>query len=110
MPEFSKSDQLNEFLQKETSSFPKSGKFRKKPVVISAVKYEPGAEIEGVETCGCDNGRGEACAFCGKVFIETLEGNMVVSPGDYVITGVKGEKYPCKPDIFESTYEPAILP
>ncbi len=36
---------------------------------------------------------------------ETLEGNMKVSVGDWVITGVKGEKYPCKPDIFEATYE-----
>ncbi len=39
--------------------------------------------------------------------IKTLEGEMTVSPGDWVITGVKGEKYPCKPDIFEATYEAA---
>lgn len=32
---------------------------------------------------------------------------MKVSPGDFIITGIKGEKYPCKPDIFEATYEPA---
>jgi len=38
--------------------------------------------------------------------IPTLEGKMVVKPGDWVITGVKGERYPCKPDIFEATYEP----
>jgi hypothetical protein len=38
--------------------------------------------------------------------VETLEGNMSVSPGDWIITGVKGEKYPCKPDIFDATYEP----
>lgn len=41
--------------------------------------------------------------------IETLEGNMVVTPGDWIITGVKGEHYPCKPDIFEATYEPAVV-
>jgi len=39
--------------------------------------------------------------------IDTLEGKMTVSPGDWIITGVKGEKYPCKPDVFDATYEPA---
>lgn len=38
--------------------------------------------------------------------IRTLGGDLRVSPGDWIITGVKGEKYPCKPDIFEATYEP----
>jgi hypothetical protein len=38
--------------------------------------------------------------------VDTLEGRMIVSPGDWIITGVKGEIYPCKPDIFEATYEP----
>ena len=38
--------------------------------------------------------------------IETLEGTMHATEGDYIITGIKGEKYPCKPDIFEQTYEP----
>jgi hypothetical protein len=38
--------------------------------------------------------------------IETLEGRHIVTPGDWIITGVKGEQYPCKPDIFEATYEP----
>lgn len=42
----------------------------------------------------------------GYATIETLEGRHVASPGDWIITGVKGEKYPCKPDIFEETYEP----
>jgi hypothetical protein len=37
--------------------------------------------------------------------IHTLEGDMIASPGDWIITGVKGETYPCKPDIFEETYE-----
>lgn len=37
--------------------------------------------------------------------IKTLEGTMIAEPGDYIITGIKGEQYPCKPDIFEKTYE-----
>ena len=40
-------------------------------------------------------------------FIKTLEGIHFITEGDYIITGVKGERYPCKPDIFEATYEPA---
>jgi hypothetical protein len=70
-------------------------KFRKKPVVIEAEQYLPGKPVPaGVEP------------MWGGLFILTLEGNMQVSPGDWVITGVNGEKYPCKPDIFEKTYEP----
>lgn len=46
------------------------------------------------------NGNGDA-----RLTIETLEGDMTVSPGDYVIRGVRGEFYPCKPDIFKATYE-----
>jgi hypothetical protein len=40
-----------------------------------------------------------------KGYVQTLEGIMLVTPGDYIITGVVGETYPCKPDIFEMTYE-----
>ena len=40
-----------------------------------------------------------------QTVIHTLEGDMTASPGDYIITGVNGEKYPCKPDIFRKTYE-----
>lgn len=57
-------------------------KYRKKPVVIEA--HQTDKEID----------------------IETLEGTMHASIGDYIITGVNGEQYPCKPDIFEKTYEP----
>jgi len=51
------------------------------------------------------------CSNCGRQsrchgFIETLEGGHTVCPGDWIITGVQGERYPCKPDIFEKTYEP----
>ena len=50
------------------------------------------------------------CDHCGNImhdhgWIDTLEGGHIVCPGDWIITGVKGEHYPCKPDIFEMTYE-----
>lgn len=50
------------------------------------------------------------CEKCGNImrahgWIDTLEGGHIVCPGDWIITGVKGEHYPCKPDIFEMTYE-----
>lgn len=52
------------------------------------------------------------CKHCGQTmhvhgWIDTLEGGHIVCPGDWIITGVKGEHYPCKPDIFEATYEVA---
>ncbi len=72
-------------------------KFRKKPIVIDAEQWFPGKEIEGVSV------RSPTCNPFGE--IDTLEGRMFVSPGDWIITGVNGEKYPCKPDIFEKTYE-----
>lgn len=50
------------------------------------------------------------CKHCGRImhdhgWIDTLEGGHIVCPGDWIITGVRGEHYPCKPDIFEETYE-----
>jgi hypothetical protein len=50
------------------------------------------------------------CSKCGKAlhnhgWIDTLEGGHIVCPGDFIITGIQGEHYPCKPDIFEQTYE-----
>lgn len=52
------------------------------------------------------------CKHCGQIthvhgWIDTLEGGHIVCPGDYIITGIKGEMYPCKADIFLATYEPA---
>lgn len=58
--------------------------YRKKPVVVEA--HGPLTEVE---------------------FIDTLEGTMRGDVGDYIITGVQGERYPCKPDIFLATYDPA---
>jgi hypothetical protein len=71
-------------------------KFRKKPVVIEAVQFDGVSLPEGVNR--------EPGAVDG--YIDTLEGRMTVKPGEWVITGVKGERYPCKPDIFAATYEP----
>ena len=60
-------------------------KYRKKPIVIEAYQTDK------------------------VMYIETLEGIHKANAGDYIITGVNGEQYPCKPDIFEQTYEPADL-
>lgn len=72
----------------------------KKPVVIQAVQWN-GDNVEEVQSfCG------EDCIMNTDFFsIKTLEGDMYVSVGDYIIKGVNGEFYPCKPDIFEKTYE-----
>lgn len=70
-------------------------KWRKKPVVIEAVQYDRGRPApDGV--CFCESG---------DPHIHTLEGPLNVLHLDWIITGVKGEKYPCKPDVFEATYE-----
>lgn len=82
-------------------------KFRKKPVVIEAVQWLPGVQIDGVrEVDPCSPDDPAHGHYIEYAEIETLEGVMRVSPGDWVITGVKGEKYPCKDDIFVATYEP----
>ena len=75
--------------------------FRKKPVVIEAVRLTP-FSLEDVERfVGGDLGKGTD----GGVVIATLEGAMHASIGDWIIKGVQGEFYPCKPSIFEATYE-----
>jgi len=70
-------------------------KYRKKPVVIEATQWFKIGDHPMVKK-HFDSGMG---------YIDTLEGMMMVTAGDYIITGVKGEHYPCKPDIFEMTYE-----
>lgn len=86
-------------------------KFRKKPVVIEAVQYtgqnahEIARFAEPTRTAFAGPG--------GSAFIETLEGRMEASVGDWIIQGIQGEFYPCKPDIFEATYdsvEPVEVP
>ena len=78
-------------------------KYRKKPVVIEAEQYWPnGKTPDGVIWTAVDP---HDPSKGNHRVVKTLEGDMKVSEGDWVITGVKGEKYPCKPDIFEATYE-----
>ncbi len=73
-------------------------RYRKRPVVVEAEQFSPHKDHwpTGVMASG-DSPTGYA--------IKTLEGLMVVSPGDFIITGVQGELYPCKPDIFHASYE-----
>jgi hypothetical protein len=91
-------------------------KYRKKPVVIDAIKYNGDNLIQALEFTGMHpkfyeffDSLGDYEDYVkstGGIFkIFTLEGVMSVSIGDYIIKGVSGESYPCKPDIFEKTYE-----
>jgi len=84
----------------------KTMKFRKKPVVIEALRYD-GPESHNLVRLFVGNARPLHQLGDGKLGIETLEDVMEVTPGDWIIKGVKGEFYPCKPDIFAATYEPA---
>lgn len=79
-------------------------KFRKKPVVIEAEKLE--FTITSQEKCIEFTGAKARKGLDGGLIIPTLEGNMIANTGDWIIKGVNGEFYPCKPDIFEKTYEP----
>jgi len=89
--------------------------YRKRPIVIQAEQWEPGVNDRIIEETGMVN-RGEretavrtetgdhtVPAGCGLIL--TLEGPHIARPGDWIIVGIKGECYPCKPDIFEATYE-----
>ncbi len=81
-------------------------KFRKKPVVIEAEQWYKGEDIDGVCT-KLDTGILHYLGGVDEPHIHTLEGVHQVSEGDWIIKGVQGELYACKPDIFEMTYEPA---
>lgn len=78
-------------------------KFRKKPVVVEAMKFT-GANHKDIADFVDTNMTFDRMSD--KIGIVTLEGEMTASKGDWIIKGVKGEFYPCKPDIFEKTYEP----
>jgi hypothetical protein len=81
-------------------------KFRKKPVVIEAAQYEPGMEDGFVIDGAYYDKSGPVPRSMNRIpAIKTLEGRHEISPGDWIITGVQGERYPCKPDIFAATYE-----
>jgi hypothetical protein len=98
-------------------------KYRKKPVVIEAARWfkngdHPDDGLAGREGAVVryfrrpepeydDDKIHEPCGYTwhSHGWIDTLEGGHTVCPGDWIITGVQGERYPCKPDIFEATYE-----
>lgn len=84
-------------------------KYRKKPVVIEAVQFTDTEEsILKLSELGLDPVRIDYADTDSPILkIETLEGLMIAAKGDYIIKGVKGEFYPCKPDIFAETYEEA---
>lgn len=76
--------------------------YRKKPVVIEAIKFD-GNNFPMI--CHFVDFKTTVGLKGGKVLIKTLEGIMMADEGDYIIKGVRGEFYPCKPDIFKATYE-----
>ena len=107
-------------------------KFRKKPVVVEAHQwFKNGDHPEdgpAFVTFGCDSAPREGkvvryyrhpsldgqtiCKHCADImhnhgWIDTLEGGHIVCPGDWIVTGIKGEHFPCKKEIFEMTYEQA---
>lgn len=73
-------------------------KYRKKPVIVEAIQYTGDNLLEVMKFC-------KAIRFIDYLYIATLESNMRVNIGDYVIKGVRGEFYPCEKNIFEETYE-----
>ena len=85
-------------------------RYRKKPVEIEAVQFTGTGEschevtlfLGGYQAA--DTHRWNSTTYSGGVIV-TLEGDMAFKPGDWIIKGVKGEFYPCKPDVFEATYE-----
>lgn len=77
-------------------------KYRKKPIVVEAIQFTWDKQLEAISFIG---NRFWQLSAAGKLCISTLEGTMVADEGDYIIKGIKGELYPCKPDIFEATYE-----
>jgi len=84
-------------------------KYRKKPVVIEAVRFGGSSTDIAAVRHWMDGGEYVAprvrTSDIKKLSITTLEGPMWATPGDWIIRGVQGEFYPCKPDIFEATYE-----
>lgn len=91
-------------------------KYRKRPVVIEAMQFTDAASFAAIWDWACpSNDTLQSPIHCtndnendpGSLVIDTLEGRMIANPGDWIIKGVAGEFYPCKPDIFEKSYEEA---
>ena len=101
-----------------------AGKWRKRPVEVEAIRWDGGAAAAGPVIDWVLAGGGTAHYYADgeladaepgkhvgeRIAIRTLEGDILASPGDWVIRGVQGEHYPCKPDIFAETYESAADP
>lgn len=97
----------------------KMKRYRKKPIVIEAYQwFEVSEYVEGINR-DVDYYRTPAfdgqdkCKYCNDImhnhgWIDTLEGGHIVCPKDWIIKGIQGEYYPCKPDIFEKTYEQVV--
>lgn len=81
-------------------------KYRKKPVVIEAIKWT-GSNLKEIFIL-CGKGEFTQDVLDDTLDIKTLEGTMKAQIGDWIIKGIKGEFYPCKPDIFEATYDPVV--
>src|SRR5262245_50317140 len=89
--------------------------FRKRPVIVEALQWHGRDEdraamrafLNGSRVGGVLNIRGRRGE---DLLIPTLEGDMLALPGDWIIRGIKGEFYPCKPDIFEATYQAVDVP
>lgn len=83
-------------------------RYRKRPVLVDAIRWdgEPATFDEILEWS--DGQVGAAAGDESRLAVTTLEGVMHAEPGDWIIRGVEGEHYPCKPSVFEATYEPAF--
>ena len=80
-------------------------RYRKKPVVIEAIKFHNTVDGKIIKECIDFCGGDAYLDINGTLAIETLEGTINASDGDMIIRGIAGEYYPCKPGIFEQTYE-----
>ena len=92
-------------------------KYRKKPVVIEAIQWFKNGDLAVVQLYNhpIQQRNADLCQHCGVKmsnhgWIDTLEAGHNVCPGDWIITGVDGERYPCKPGIFEQTYDIMVQP
>ena len=78
------------------------GKFTKRPVVVDAEQWFPGKPVDGVVERRSNDNPSQTVGI-----VKTLEGDMIARPGDWIVTGIEGERYPVKNEIFKKTYERA---
>ena len=79
--------------------------FRKRPVAVQAVRFEPGNGAQVAAWCGGEYRKGYGNGFRFMIDIRTAAGTVTAYPGDWIIRGVAGEFYPCRDPVFEHTYE-----